>query len=73
MTKIAASSRLATFDMQLALIDPLHFFQGINISHSFVCSDIFYPREAKRKPAVMPVAFLYAIKRNFEDNFGPDD
>jgi hypothetical protein len=72
-TKIATSSRLAAHNMRLALIDPLHFFQSINITHSLVRSNILYPGEAKRKPAVVPIAFLYAIKRNLKNDFGPDD
>ena len=62
--RIATSSSLAAHDMRLALIDPLHFFPSINITHRLVRPDILYPGEAKRKSAVVPIAFLYAIKRN---------
>ena len=73
LTRIYLYVRLAALYMRLPLIDPLHLFQGINITYSLVGPDVLYPREAKRKPAVMSIAFLYTIKRYLKYNFGPDD
>ena len=66
-------SRLAALYMRLPLIDPLQLFQGINVTYSLVGPDVLYPGEAKRKPAVVSIAFLYTIKCHLKYNLGPDD
>src|ERR671924_347763 len=65
-------SGLAALHMRLALVYPAHLVKGVDVTHSLVCADVLYPREAQRKPAVVPVALLYAVKRHFKDNLWPD-